>query len=76
MRPTPDIPIEIVAMPETAPRSITVTVAATGRDIRLPREVIDCTPGTVWIPRWLHKKLRRYLVNEGASFGSPQSIHD
>ena len=62
MRPTPDIPVRIVAMPETAPRSITVTVAATGRDVRLPRGEIDFTPGTVWMPAWLHKKLKNYLT--------------
>ena len=73
MRPTPDIPVQIVAMPETAPRSITVTVAATGRNIRLPREEIDFTPGTVWMPVWLYRKLKKYLTDEGASFGSERS---
>lgn len=76
MRPTPDIPVRIVAMPETAERSITVTLAETGRDIRLPRGEIDFTPGTVWIPVWLHKKLKPYLTDGGASFGPAQSFHD
>ena len=76
MKPTPDIPVRIVAMPETEERSITVTLAATGRDIRLPRKEIDCSPGYVWITPWLHKKLKPYLTNEGESFGPAQSFHD
>jgi hypothetical protein len=55
-------------MPETAERSITVTLAETGRDIRLPRGEIDFTPGTVWIPVWLHKKLKPYLTDGGGEF--------
>ena len=67
MRQRPMIPVRISAIPETDRDNVTVTVAANGRDIRLPRKSIDFTPGHVILPAWLFKTLKRYLVHNGTA---------
>jgi len=61
-RPRVEVPVRITAIPETAPYSVTVTVAANGRNVRLPRGEIDFSPGHVLVPAWLYKRLKQYLV--------------
>jgi hypothetical protein len=61
-RPLPDIPVPIIAMPDTDDKTITVTVAASGKTVRLPRGDVEVFPGTVYLPAWLYRQLAPYLA--------------
>ena len=60
----PVIPVRIADPPDTVGRRVRVTVAATGKELRLPLEEIDILPGHVLLPAWLARKLARYLGEE------------
>ena len=60
----PVIPVAIADPPDTIGRRVRVTVAANGRELRLPLEDVDFLPGHVMLPVWLYRKLGKYL--EGA----------
>lgn len=61
----PVIPVAIADPPDTIGRRVRVTVAANGRELRLPLEAIDMMPGHVMLPVWLYRKLGKY-IEEGA----------
>lgn len=52
----PVVPFELSDIPRTRPRSIQVELTD-GRRAWLPRDHIDVTPGVVWLPVWLARKV-------------------
>ena len=62
-RPVPDIPIRISAIPGVGnDRSVTVTIAASGKTIRVPRNHVDFAPGHVLVPLWLYRRLAKSKI--------------
>lgn len=50
------IPVELDDIIETRADSLQVAFCG-GRRAWLPRDLIEMTPGTVWVPVWLAEKL-------------------
>ena len=56
--------MEIIGITETRALTVTVIEASSGRDVRLPRSVIDFLPGRVILPVWLMEKIGRYIHDD------------
>jgi len=53
--------MEITGISETGARTVTVIEARSGQEIRLPRSVINFSPGRVIVPVWLMDKIGKYI---------------